>query len=984
MAVSKKANPTTLLIVSVLLVAIHCATAVGRPIYVDADAPPGGDGASWATAYKYLQDALTDANSDPDPNDIWMAEGVYTPDTNSAEPNGTGDRKATFQLISGVALYGGFSSGGSAWSDRDPNIYPSILSGDLDGNDVDVNHPSDLVGESTLGENSYSVVTGSGTDATAVLDGLTITSGNANLYSVPDDLSSWGGGGMYNDAGSPALANCAFRNNRSFVVGGGMCNYNDSNPTLTNCTFSGNVSHYAQGDPGMAGTGGGMSNYSNSNPTLIDCSFTENFAWYSGGMSNLNSSPTLVNCTFRRNIADNHGGAMGNEFLPGWFPNTPCKPTLVNCVFIGNSADYSGGGVMNWWSQTTFTNCTFTGNRAPRGGAMFNTAQSTVVLTNCTLNGNSANRGGGIYEGRLYSWSPPPQELILSNCILWGNTANQGMQLSLKKPGDVSINHCDIQGGHAAFDWGEGNVNTDPLLTPDGHLKVDSPCIGAGDPNFVPDPNAPTDIDGEDRVVGGRVDIGADEFLDSDGDSLPDFWELRYFDSVTGARPHHDKDHDGLSNLQEYELYSSNPIAQPYWVNLQKGNDAYDGLSRNPRGNTNIGPKKTIQAAIDAAGNGDTILVMAGTYTGPNNIDLDFGGKSIILRALSRGTNSTVIDCQSQGRAFDFHSGETAGTAVVGFTITNGHAVDPNDEDNNRGGAIRCIGSSPQIRDCTITNNDANDVGGGIYCYLSNPVFASCNITDNSPDGIWMEYGGARIDGIVELSGNDWFGSEIMLYGDGAIQMDSTVTLYLVDSRIRGDIVGPGTIQVPLESELIIENDAIIDLYNEADPDLNGQILCDGLLRLRDEVTIIDAQVYVSRASFEDDVIILNSVVSAEAGAPYGQFFIEGNIHLWLDRIVSDGDRYLDLGPNDCNLTNIHVDAIDVNITEGTQGTRGGLFELRGEPNLVNVIDCCEPNNPFFCRADYVPPFDTNNWTVNRLELVEDAKLNLTNRFDFQ
>jgi hypothetical protein len=274
--------------------------------------------------------------------------------------------------------------------------------------------------------------------------------------------------------------------------------------------------------------------------------------------------------------------------------------------------------------------------------------------------------------------------------------------------------------------------------------------------------------------------------------------------------------------------------------------------------------------------------------------------------------------------------------------------------------------------------------GGGIYCYSAFPTLADCTIRDNSPDSVWMEYGGAEIVGTVELASNDWVGNDIMLTGDGTLHIQSDVTLDLDNSTIRCNVVGPGTIQVPLGSELIIEAYAVIDLGHQTEP--NGQIICDGLLRLRDNATVMDAQVYVSRASFEDNAIILNSVITAEAGAPYGQFYIEDNVEIWLDRIMADGDRYLDLDPTEFDVNNIHIDQIDVNITEGVGGTQGGLFELRGAPNLVSNISC-DPNNEFFCQVlepEIIPPFDPNNWTINRLELIKGAKLNLTNRFDFQ
>ena len=177
----KKSNLKTYLVMAVILLGMGCAIAAGDVIYVDDDANVGGDGQTWETAYKYLQDALDDALTD---DQIWVAEGTYKPDDDDANhPDGTGDREATFQLINGVGIYGGFAGSEDPCTfdlgELDFVTNETILSGDLDGNDVDVNDPCDLQTEPTRGENSYHVVTGSYTDANTVLDGFTITGGNA-------------------------------------------------------------------------------------------------------------------------------------------------------------------------------------------------------------------------------------------------------------------------------------------------------------------------------------------------------------------------------------------------------------------------------------------------------------------------------------------------------------------------------------------------------------------------------------------------------------------------------------------------------------------------------------------------------------------------------------------------------------------------------------------------------------------------------------
>jgi len=154
----------------------------------------GGCGESWGDAFVDLQDALTTArNSGGAMQEIRVAAGTYTPD------RGTGDRTATFQLLNGVAIYGGFPPGGGDWEDREPTANETILSGDLNGDDAPVLDPTDLLDEPTRAENSYHLVTGSATDSTAILDGFTVSAGNASETGWPDGL----GGGMFNNNGSP-------------------------------------------------------------------------------------------------------------------------------------------------------------------------------------------------------------------------------------------------------------------------------------------------------------------------------------------------------------------------------------------------------------------------------------------------------------------------------------------------------------------------------------------------------------------------------------------------------------------------------------------------------------------------------------------------------------------------------------------------------------------------------------------------------------
>jgi probable HAF family extracellular repeat protein len=415
---------------------------VPRIIYVDDDASGTNDGSSWADAFNYLQDALTVAWSG---DEIRVAQGIYKPDEGAVVT--TGDREATFQLINGVALKGGYAG----FDEPDPNAWDidenrTILSGDLAGNDKKMNDPCDLLTEPTRAENSYHVVTGSGTDSTAILDGFTITSGNASASNY-----NYKGGGMINEDGSPTVTNCRFTENFANGWGGGMCNTVYSYPTLTNCTFGRNSSRE-----------------------------------YGGGMLNFYSDPTLINCIFVGNSAGRDGGGGKG----GGIHNDSGSPTLTNCVFSGNSAGYIGGGI-------------------------YNESASAPILTNCTFSGNS---GVAIFtEGCT----------TVTNCIFWGNTDNNGTgePAQFGFYGDyskININYSCVQGWTGDL-GGVGNMGADPLFVEpdywdvngvwidgDYHLLIDSPCIDAGDPNYVTEPNE-TDLDGNPRIMAGRIDMGAYE-----------------------------------------------------------------------------------------------------------------------------------------------------------------------------------------------------------------------------------------------------------------------------------------------------------------------------------------------------------------------------------------------------------------------------------------------------------------------------------------
>lgn len=138
-------------------------------------------------------------------------------------------------------------------------------------------------------------------------------------------------------------------------------------------------------------------------------------------------------------------------------------------------------------------------------------------------------------------------------------------------------------------------------------------------------------------------------------------------------------------------------------------------------------PFDAIQEAIDAAGDGDTVVILDGLYTGPGNRDLDFGGRTITVRS-QNGPANCIIDCQGSSadphRGFHFHNLETPNARLEGLTITGGY--------ESQGGGIYCEGeSSPTIAECVISQNTAVSYGAGIRLRGSRARIVNCKILNN-------------------------------------------------------------------------------------------------------------------------------------------------------------------------------------------------------------------------------------------------------------
>jgi len=403
-------------------------TAAGDVLYVDARATGANNGSSWDNAFVQLYEALDRAGNG---DEIRVAQGIYQPDFN--DPGIESKYDATFRLLDGVTLLGGYAGlGASDADDRDVGAYETILCGYLDVRAL--SDPNNLDYVNNLGGGVYHVVSIGelagqlivrDTSDDMLLEGVTVTGGVARNTGAgisiagrnprivncrfQHNVCKYAGAAVANHEADPILINCTFAWNRSDEDGGAIYNWN-SNPTFENCLFVNNQA-WSQG--------GAIKNEAHGkrrvcSPRLNNCRFTGNQAGYGGGAiaswggDDAECRPRLTDCVFEKNAADD-GGAISSSLL--------CRDTLSGCTFRQNSANY-GGGAMDCSadSYARVSRCVFAENDALYGGAVLNQGDSEAGFKDCTFEDNTAVFGGAVEN---IERSAP----AFSNCLFQGNDA---------------------------------------------------------------------------------------------------------------------------------------------------------------------------------------------------------------------------------------------------------------------------------------------------------------------------------------------------------------------------------------------------------------------------------------------------------------------------------------------------------------------------------------------------------------------------------
>ncbi|HUT03994.1 MAG TPA: right-handed parallel beta-helix repeat-containing protein [bacterium] len=668
--------------------------------------------------------------------------------------------------------------------------------------------------------------------------------------------------------------------------------------------------------------------------TMTNGSATNGGGIFGGLEDGPHSMASIYNCIIYGNTASSGGGFCGcdGRIKGCWIAGNQasgggalydCRGEIVRCVISGNIGAY-GGAIRA--CDGLFANCLICDNSAPEGGAIWSYERSPTIR-NCTIAGNLAEEGGGIYEfsGKIF------------NSIVWGNWAPEGPDVYPDDSSFTSFNSCI---GH----WeasGAGNISDDSLFVDavdgDYHLSAYSPCIDTGSNSYVA---GLRDVEGGPRIANRIVDMGAYEYpvgcyvyVEADRQTYGTGETAKL--SIHAGSSDTERQVDVYAAIevpggQLFFIPSLSADMTPWIADVSLGPESafvdtfgYELSDTALEGNYTVysavyehgsmdssamltdlsqtsfichsdrpityevkengsGDFKSIQKAIDAARDGDTVIVHPGTYYE----NIQFGGRNVTLRSTDPSdsdiVSATIIDGQELGPVVAFDGTEDETCQLAGMTITNGWseygggvwgaskwthhakasilncAIESNSAECGAGIAA-CDGL---ITECAISNNCAGEYGGGLYGCQG--IIQRCSVFINTGHD-----GGGLAGCHGEIISCEIIGNGALFDGGGFYQCSGRIAGCTIDDNwtyagADTDVGGGGLARCHgLIEDCIISN-------NSAEGDGGALFVC--------KATVLNCTITGNRADFGAGLYRCNGTIS--------------NCIIWADNATPGHEMY--------------------------------------------------------------------------------------------
>ncbi len=588
--------------------------ALGKTVYVNGKVVSPGKGTSWASAYKYLRDALDNTRAG---DQILIARGTYFPDDGAS--GSFGNREMSFELR-GQQLFGGFAGTETSLSQRKPAANPTILSGAI------------WTGNNAIDFRSLHVIK---VVLSSRLDGFIVENGHANgghSWNYPNFPEYDRGGACYVLAGKVlTIANCTVRNNLALADGGAIYVEGESGKVVANnCYFQNNGIRLDYNITTGNSRGGAIKG----NVDATGCVFTGNVAdahkaiGVASGGAISGEVVIATNCSFSSNRSG-PGIPKADEVVEGGggaVRTGKGVSTLANCVFVENTSEFRGGAVQGGIDRDTdslfISNCTFLDNGTMWGSGSARSCNGMVRILNNLFWFTIGETEDGVDH----------KELILVGF----KGAMRNSDENHPTPASAAPNL--IRRGEEAITLGVIAdlylvspallfVDTDPMFVNVANPAGADGRWGTADDGLRLKPGSPAIGKALDPRIGRYVDLRPKDLADADGDGI--LTEKLPLDMAGYSRVQ-----GGFVEIGAYEL--GNAVPFPEIVVLESGANLKDGGSR-PFGKVARGKAKSMTFTIRNAGTNDL-----------GNISVSIGGvKEIILKKaaykpLAPGRTTTV------------------------------------------------------------------------------------------------------------------------------------------------------------------------------------------------------------------------------------------------------------------------------------------------------------------------------------------------------